>query len=142
MSGENAAIYATEQTVQSFLRQMDSLGMDVRDYFLLNHLQIYPVSISPDSVDPEELFEELGEHMKEQEDCSVLVVDALTTFVSQAGGDQIQDFSPDASPCVTKGRWSSVPCTLMPSMRGSSRGSDPCVTHTFVFRYRYRTPSW
>jgi len=40
-AGENAALYTTEQTVQSFLRQMASLGEDVSNYFLLNHLR-YP----------------------------------------------------------------------------------------------------
>ena len=45
-SGQDATIYITEQTVQSFLRQMDSLGLDVTDYFLLNQLKIYPVSLS------------------------------------------------------------------------------------------------
>ena len=91
-SGENAAVYATEQTVHSILRQMDSLGLDVRDFFLLDHLQIYPVSISPDSIDPGILFRELSNHIQRQETCRVIVVDALTTFVSHAGGDQIQDF--------------------------------------------------
>ena len=91
-SGEDAALYATEQTVHSFLRQMDSLALDVRDYFLLNHLQIYPVTLTPDSIDPGILFRELSNHIGRQETCRVLVVDALTTFVSHAGGDQIQDF--------------------------------------------------
>ncbi len=91
-SGEDAALYTTEQTVQSFLRQMDSLGMDVRDYFLLDHLAIYPVSISPDSIEPDLLFQELSNHIRRQKACRVILVDALTTFVSQAGGDQIQDF--------------------------------------------------
>ena len=48
-SGQDATIYITEQTVQSFLRQMDSLGLDVTDYFLLNQLRIFPVNISEDS---------------------------------------------------------------------------------------------
>ena len=74
------------------IRQMDSLGLDVKDYFLLDHLQIFPVSISPDSVDPGVLFHELSRHIAAQENCRVIVVDALTTFVSHAGGDQIQDF--------------------------------------------------
>ena len=91
-SEEDAALYATEQTVQSFLRQMDSLALDVRDYFLLDHLQVYPVSIPPDSIEAEILFEELSNHIARQEGCRVLVVDALTTFVSRAGGEQIQDF--------------------------------------------------
>ena len=51
-SSEDVALYATEQTVQSLLRQMDSLGLDVKDYFLLDHLQIYPVTIPTDKSDP------------------------------------------------------------------------------------------
>ena len=53
--------------MHSFLRQMTSLGLDVRDYFLLDLLQIYPISISPDAAAPELLFEELRRHiMKHQ----------------------------------------------------------------------------
>ena len=91
-SGERAALYTTEQTVQSFLRQMTSLGLDVRDYFLLNLLQIYPISIPPDAAAPEVLFDELRSHIMRQDDCRVILVDSLTTFVSHAGGDQIQGF--------------------------------------------------
>ena len=91
-SGEKAAIYTTEQTVQSFIRQMISLGLDVRDHFLLNRLQIYPISIPPDSIDPATLFQELVNHMINQTACRVIVMDSLTTFVSRLGGDQIQDF--------------------------------------------------
>ena len=49
-SGEDAAVYTTEQTVQNFLRQMDSLGLDVKDSFLLDHLRIYPISIPPNAI--------------------------------------------------------------------------------------------
>jgi len=91
-SGEKAAIYTTEQTVQSFVRQMMSLGLDVRDHFLLDRLQIYPVSIPPDSIDPATLFQELTNHMINQTACRVIVMDSLTTFVSRVGGDQIQEF--------------------------------------------------
>ena len=91
-SGENAALYTTEQTVQSFNRHMSSLGMDVRDYFLLDHLKIYPVAIPPRSIDPSYLFQELGDHKNNQTDCRVIVLDSLTTFVSGVGGDQIQSF--------------------------------------------------
>ncbi len=91
-AGEDAVIYTTEQTVQSMMRQMDSLGASVSDYFLLNHLQIFPVNIPPDSISPGVLFMELSRHMERQESCRVIVIDSLTTFVSRAGGDQIQDF--------------------------------------------------
>lgn len=91
-SGENAALYITEQTVQNFLRQMDSLGLGVRDYFLLDHLRIFPISVPPDTIDPSVMFRDLTNHIRLQEDCRVIVVDSLTTFVSAAGGEQIQEF--------------------------------------------------
>ena len=91
-SGERAALYTTEQTVQSSFRQMTSLGLDVRDYFLLDLLQVYPISIPPDAAAPEILFDELRSHIMKQSDCRVILVDSLTTFVSQTGGEQIQEF--------------------------------------------------
>jgi len=91
-SREQAAIYTTEQTVQSLVRQMMTLGLDVRDHFLLDRLQIYPVAIPPDSIDPAILFQELTNHMINQTACRVIVMDSLTTFVSRVGGDQIQEF--------------------------------------------------
>lgn len=91
-SGEKAAVYTTEQTVHSFLRQTTSLGLDVRDYFLMDLLHIYPISIAPDAAAPEVLFEELRRHIMNQKDSRVILVDALSTFVSSTGGDQIQGF--------------------------------------------------
>ena len=91
-SGENAALYTTEQTVQSFLRQMASLGEDASGYFLLNHIQIYPLDIPPGSIDPAWLFRQLNHHISQQEACRLVVVDSLTTMITQAGGEQIQEF--------------------------------------------------
>ena len=91
-SGEDMALYTTENTVQSLLRQMDSLGLDITDYFLLNHLRIHPISVSMDSVNPDVLFETLSDHMNAQKNFRATIIDSLTTFVSRAGGDQIQDF--------------------------------------------------
>lgn len=91
-SGEKAAVYTTEQTVSTLIRQGASLGLDVRDHFLLGHLQIYPVSIPPGSIAPALMFQELSAHLRRQEASRVMVIDSLTTFVCNAGGDQIQDF--------------------------------------------------
>lgn len=109
-SGEKAALYTTEQTVQSFFRQMTSLGLDVRDYFLLDLLQVYPISISPDAADPGLLFDELGNHIMQQDDCRVILVDSLTTFVSQTGGDQIQEFFNNCKTLCDQGKV--VICTV------------------------------
>lgn len=91
-AGENAALYTTEQTVQSFLRQMSSLGEDVSNYFLLNHLQIFPLNIPQGSIPPAQLFRQLSNHIAQQTDCQIVVVDSLTTIISQADGELIQEF--------------------------------------------------
>ena len=91
-SGENAVLYTTEQTVQSFLRQMASLGEDVSNYFLLNHQQSYPLSIPPGSIESAELFGGLLDHIKAQAACRLVLLDSITTMISQAGGAQIQEF--------------------------------------------------
>ena len=91
-SGQDATIYITEQTVQSFLRQMDSLGLDVTDYFLLNQLRIFPVNISEDSGESHLSFSLMVEHIAEQVASRVVVIDSLTTLGGQATGDEIIDF--------------------------------------------------
>lgn len=91
-SGENATLYITEQTVQNFLRHMTSLGQDVRDYFLMRHLEIVPLFVPSGSIEPEALFREIADHMKSQKDCKVIVVDSLSTFVSEAASQQIYEF--------------------------------------------------
>ena len=91
-SEEDAALYTTENTIKSLLRQMDSLGLNVTDYFLTNHLRIHPISVSLDSVEPDVLFQTLSNHMDAQRNRRVTIIDSLTTLVSRSGGDQILDF--------------------------------------------------
>ena len=91
-SGEKACVYTTEQNVQSLIRQMSSLGQDVADFFLLHELEIFPITVASDSSSPVRLFNQLSAHMATQSNARMIVIDALTTFVSHAGGDQIQDF--------------------------------------------------
>ena len=108
-SGENAVLYTTEQTIQSFLRQMDSLGEDVRDYFLLGHLEILPITIAPNSIEPALLFLELTKNIASHQHCRVIVVDSLTTFVSQAEST--------ASSQPVRSRVASSSAVMMPGTR-------------------------
>ena len=90
--GELGTLYITEQTIQSLLRQMDSLGLNIRDYFLMNRVQIYPVFVPTGSIDPARLFSELFDHIEREDSARVIVVDSLTTLVPHVGGTQIQEF--------------------------------------------------
>ena len=137
-SGEDAAVYVTEQTVQSLLRQMDSLALDVRDYFLLDHLQIFPISIPPDSLDAGVVFQELSNHIGRQEACRVIIIDSLTTFISHAGETRYRTSSRVARPLATRERSSSARCTRTLSTRPFSPGYVRYATPICASAYRGR----
>ena len=109
-SGQKAVIYTTEQNVHSFLRQMESLGQDLTDYFLLNEIQVYPISSSGSSTDPNEVLDMLTKHIATQIEPRMIVIDSLTTFVSRAGGDQIQNFFSELKRLCMRGQV--IACTV------------------------------
>ena len=109
-SGQKAVIYTTEQNVHSFLRQMESLGQDLTDYFLLNEIQVYTISTSGSSTDPNEVLAILTKHIAAQIEPRMIVIDSLTTFVSRAGGDQIQNFFSELKRLCMRGQV--IACTV------------------------------
>lgn len=83
-SGFKCALYTTENTSRSLLRQMVSLGLDVTDFYLLAALNVYPIpaSMSPESAS--DAFERLLAHIKSLRNrYDVFFLDALTSYVSQ-----------------------------------------------------------
>ncbi len=83
-SGAKVAFYTTENTSRSLLRQMESLSLDVSDFFLLGALNIYPV---PAAMNPEAaltVFDKMTEHFSRLHGrFGVIFIDSLTSFVSQ-----------------------------------------------------------
>ncbi|MFL2760112.1 MAG: ATPase domain-containing protein [Dehalococcoidia bacterium] len=109
-AGHKASIYTTEQNVHALLRQMESLGQDVTDYFLLNDLQIFPMTSSVDKEDPNLFFKLLSDHIWQQDSSRMIIIDSLTTFVSRAGGEQIQDFFNEMKNVCERGQV--IACTV------------------------------
>ena len=75
-----------------FSWQMDSLGLSVTDYFLLDQLRIYPVGIEEDVADTRKSFSLLTQHIAEQASSRVVDVDSLPPLGGQSSGDEIIDF--------------------------------------------------
>lgn len=91
-AGEDAGVYITEQTTQNFLRQMSSLGQDVKDYFLLRHLEIFPISGSSRPPDAAKWFGQFADHIAASKSLRIVVIDSLSTFVAEAGSELTQFF--------------------------------------------------
>ena len=87
-----AVIYTTENTVKSLVKQMQSLGMDIADYFLMDLLRIFPLEANAFDGDTVKAFEALGDHIEGMADFNLVVLDSLSTFLTRASEDDILGF--------------------------------------------------
>ena len=76
------AYYTTENTTRSLLRQMESLGMNIMDHFLLGRLNVYPVPSALTAEESMTFFSRLLSHISRQTSYDIIAMDSLTSFVS------------------------------------------------------------
>jgi len=76
------AYYTTENTTRSLLRQMESLGMNIMDHFLLGKLNVYPVPSALTAEESMTFFNRLLSHVSRQTSYDIIAMDSLTSFVS------------------------------------------------------------
>ncbi len=91
--GFRVLFYTTENTSRSLLNQMQDLGLDIEDYFLLGRISIYPVPQAFTEEQSRDVFQMLRRHIAQQEkDIDIVVVDSLTTFVSHVSDEETLTF--------------------------------------------------
>ena len=89
----SVACYTTENTVKSLMSQMNSLNLDVTDYFLCDRLRIYPVEMSAEDADTAQAFADLIRHFEALPPRFELIIfDSLTGMVAHADDRGIIDF--------------------------------------------------
>ena len=103
-----AVVYTTENTVKSLIRQMESIGMDIRDFFLLDLMRIYQVTTNAND-DPAEAYDGLSNHIESLNGHSVVILDSLSTFLTKSTDDQILGFFAKCKALCDEGR--TVICT-------------------------------
>ncbi len=92
--GHTFAISTTENTIKSFLTQMESLSLDISDHFAWGYLKIYPIHV--DGVEltgdlSKNFLQRLISHMKGCKE-NVLLIDSFTVFTISASQDDIFKF--------------------------------------------------
>ena len=80
--GFRVVYYTTENTTRSLMRQMDSLNMNIMDYYLLGRLNIYAVPAAMSAEESLNFFNRLLDHMSRNPNYDVAAMDSLTSFVS------------------------------------------------------------
>ena len=91
--GFRVLFYTTENTTRSLLNQMQDLGLDIEDYFLLGKISIYSVPQAFNEEQSMNAFQLLRGHIAQQaESVDIVVVDSLTTFVSHVSEQETLTF--------------------------------------------------
>ena len=101
----SVACYTTENTVKSLMSQMNSLNLDVTDYFLCDRLRIYPVEMTAEESDTAEAFSKLRAHFESLPSRFELIIfDSLTGMVAHAEDRGLIDFFAACKKLCDQGR--------------------------------------
>ncbi|MDD3111879.1 MAG: ATPase domain-containing protein [Methanofollis liminatans] len=104
--GLNADLFTTENTSKSFLTQMESMSLDISDYFAWGYLRIFPlhsVGFEWKKEDMQGVLQALILHMQKSV-AEVIVIDSLTLFTEYASTDMILAFFTNCKNLVDHGK--------------------------------------
>ena len=82
--GATVMLYTSENTMKSFIRQMNSLSLDILDMLLLRRLRILEVTTQRSGLSPKEIFQMLLDSMRADRVSDLIVVDSLSTFLTKS----------------------------------------------------------
>lgn len=91
MQGHNIAYYTTENTIKSLLAQMESLSLDVSDFYAWGYLRIFPVHLEGMDWSTEQMKSVLNlvaNHIKSIRE-NIVMIDSLTMFTTYSTEDDI-----------------------------------------------------
>ena len=90
--GFSSVLYTTENTTKSFIRQMNSLSLDVTDFVLLGKLKIFPIMASQIDLSAEQVFNVLLSGINHYDHSGLIVVDSLTTFITHTSIEETMTY--------------------------------------------------
>ena len=102
----SVAYYTTENNVRSLISQMESLNMNVLDYFLADHLRIYPLTFRNATMQGgTKPFFVLTHHFTHlPQDFKLIIVDSMTLLVAHSNPVAIIDFFSKCKSLCDQGR--------------------------------------
>jgi flagellar protein FlaH len=77
--GFSLALFTSENTVKSLVRQMQSLDLDILDFLLLGRLRVYPMELAHLGLQAPTI---VLEAIRAEEECDAVIIDSLTTAVA------------------------------------------------------------
>ena len=99
-------LYTTESTTKSFIKQMESMSLDISDYFAWGYLKVFPLHVvgfewSKDEM--EGILQRVVNSIQSSK-AQVIVIDSLTLFTEYAESDTILTFFTNCKSLVDHGK--------------------------------------
>ena len=90
--GCRVTLYTSESTVKSLMKQMNSLGLDVLDYLLLDRLRVYPIQMMQSDIDLEYALKIVSQALQRETETDIIIIDSLTAFVTHVSLESAIEF--------------------------------------------------
>jgi len=104
--GLSVDLFTTENTTKSFIKQMESLSLDISEYFAWGYLRVFPfhlVGVEWTKEKVEAILNRLIENIRESP-AQVAVVDSITLFTEYTDTDSILTFFTNCKSLVDDGK--------------------------------------
>ncbi len=104
--GLNVDLFTTENTTKSFLTQMESMSLDVSDYFAWGYLRVFPLHMSGFQWSKEEMdgiLQRVINYIRASP-CQVVVIDSLTMFTEYTTSDAVLTFFTNCKNLIDHGK--------------------------------------
>ena len=104
--GMNADLFSTEMTAKSFLSQMESMSLDVSDYFAWGYVRLFPLHMVGFKWSKEEMdgiLEHIIDHIRKSK-AQVAIIDSLTMFTEYTTQETILTFLTNCKTLVDHGK--------------------------------------
>jgi flagellar protein FlaH len=104
--GLSIDLFTTESTSKSFIKQMESMSLDISEYFAWGYLKVFPLHVVGFEWKKEEMvgiLSHLITHIQNSKS-QVVIVDSLTLFTEYAETDSILTFFTNCKSLVDQGK--------------------------------------
>ncbi len=119
-SGKRVALYTTENTTISLLRQMKSLNIEAEDYFILGRLSVFALPLAVQEESAGALYATLLSHARSL-DVDAVFIDGATALVSHSEERETLDFFSGARELCDHGK------TMVVAMHSYACGEELLV---------------
>jgi len=104
--GFSVDLFTTESTTKSFIKQMESMSLDISEYFAWGYIKVFPLHVVGFEWKKEEMvgiLANLISHIQKSK-AQVIIIDSLTLFTEYAETDAILTFFTSCKSLVDKGK--------------------------------------